>query len=240
MRARLLSSLVVVGLFLVGCSGSTGSQGPVGPTGPTGPTGATGTAGAQGPTGPAGATGAQGPQGAQGAQGIQGLTGATGPVGATGPIGATGPAGATGPTGPTGPAGGLSPVTLAGASGSFTLTDTWKFVKSASVTLASGQDVMATASTVVFVSSGSASEFIRLSLCYAPSSSPTSLTMFGPGQYAYFLSGINSQTVNITVSALFAPNSAGTFLVGLCAFGLPSSTNTYDTTVVSGWLQVSN
>ncbi|MEY2669029.1 MAG: hypothetical protein RJA59_1667, partial [Pseudomonadota bacterium] len=72
------------------------------------------------------------------------------------------------------------------------------------------------------------------------STSPTALQMFAPGQYAMFPSGINSQVVNISLSGLFEPGGNGTYLVGLCAFGLASSTNTYDTTLVSGWLQVSN
>ena len=111
---------------------------------------------------------------------------------------------------------------------------------SASVTLAAGQTAMSSASTVVFVNTGNANEYIRLSLCYASSVSPTSLSTFAPGQYAFFPSGISSDVVNITASGLFAPGGSGTYLVGLCAYGLPASTNTYNTTAVSGWVQVSN
>src|SRR3989304_3626845 len=52
MRRLAFATLLLLGLFLVACTGPAGQVGPPGPQGPTGPGGAPGSSGAPGPAGP--------------------------------------------------------------------------------------------------------------------------------------------------------------------------------------------
>ncbi len=148
--------------------GPQGIQGDPGPQGPAGPAGAQGLQGDPGPQGPAGLAGAQGlqgdpgPQGPAGPAGAQGLQGDPGPQGPAGPAGATGAQGATGPAGPTGQQGATGPQGIQGIQGiagptgpqgpagivpvkfsqSTTLFGTPNFIRSISVTAASGDLVV--------------------------------------------------------------------------------------------------
>jgi Collagen triple helix repeat (20 copies) len=100
-----------------GSTGPQGNPGSIGPTGPSGPVGLTGAQGDHGPSGPSGGVGPTGPQGVTGPIGATGITGPSGPQGESGPTGPTGPQGADGDTGPVGPTGATGITGATGATG---------------------------------------------------------------------------------------------------------------------------
>jgi hypothetical protein len=78
----LVLSVLVLGAFLIACTGKAGLQGPAGPQGAAG---AAGAAGPAGPVGPAAAAGARGAAGDAGVAGARGAAGPAGPKGDPGP-----------------------------------------------------------------------------------------------------------------------------------------------------------
>jgi hypothetical protein len=176
-------------------TGATGAIGPQGPQGLPGTTGAIGPQGPQGLTGATGATGPQGPQGLQGAQGVVLMTEASG-------------GDETGIPNDTTCAG-----TGIGDSGMLFIAPT------AQVQVASGQAVLASATTSLGGLAGAAASNLSVNVCYAGSdgaivSDGNFLGSF-PGQPLSVGAG-TSLPLSLTrsFSSLVLPPDA--YTVGLC------------------------
>lgn len=203
-----------------GLIGPTGPQGDPGAMGPAGPTGAAGPAGATGPTGPAGAVG---PTGAQGAQGPMGLPGATGPAGAAGPAGATGI---------------VATATFNGFAGSgpFTGTNAYAFVgPTASVTVAAGQRLTASAIAPLATTTGTAA--VYAGICYQPSAGGA-LTNFVGG--AFSVVQIGTVRTGTPAAASVTNLTAGTYNVGFCMNPINNTIAINSNDYVNGWVHVTN